>query len=686
MKTTRLGFALFLCLPFLFGCDSTTTIENPPEFVDMYLDDEEAVVETSEDAIHSRHQKIEYDEAIYSEHDFNVVVTTNGVNYDLLYSVELNDSLLGPCVYTDQSELYHATSSIVIEADQSYTTIVTLTIPGSTEHDSYLSDRTISLTKILFSRDTVDGTFPADIPENTTTVLNFEVHAVNYFDSTLGFQVKLNEGIIDVVIKPDTPEYTAAQTAAQTNFVIPNTINGYGIGRVYLQNLSWVTSLTIAGATEDVFILGEFPLLTELSIADLFFEPPLLNPYYKHLTINGTFSLLTSIIIEDCSGYRVFISENNLVENADYTAFKSVSGMTIYSFPELAMITIDNSNLNIFQIGRDFRDYPFPKLTVISVTDSVIASFLFGEEGNDFPKLAAINVNATIMSDIDIRGSKPETDTPAYLNLTAGQYEYIEIKGSIIGSVDLSGSSVKSLEIYEGTTYPSALNSLILDGITFEAFYPSIRIQGDQPNMTMIELFNLSLSAIVIGTDTDTFAALESIDISNVSATSIQIGQRATSFPVLTDLTVNSTTILGDLRIGDESSTFPLLEELYVTNSTFTNLKIGRFNDEFAVLNLIYLENITLSGELIIASIVAPELAIIVLNDITASSLSVSPTLPITETYVVYIDNLVLSSTLYFNSSCNHIYLVESDVTTWAYYAAVNALGIAMSTGTYVVV
>ena len=244
----------------------------------------------------------------------------------------------------------------------------------------------------------------------------------------------------------------------------------------------------------------------------------------------------------------------------------------------------------------------------------------------------------------------------------------------------------KVLEIYESTTYPSALNSLILDGITFEAFYPSIRIQGDQPNMTMIELFNLSLSAIVIGTDTDTFAALESIDISNVSATSIQIGQRATSFPVLTELTVNFTTILGDLRIGDESSTFPLLEELYVTNSTFTNLKIGRFNDEFAILNLIYLENITLSGELIIASIVAPELAIIVLNDITASSLSISPTLAITETYVVYIDNLVLSSTLYFNSSCNHIYLVESDVTTWAYYAAVNALGIAMSNGTYVVI
>ncbi len=350
------------------------------------------------------------------------------------------------------------------------------------------------------------------------------------------------------------------------------------------------------------------------------------------------------------------------------------------------MITINNSNLNIFQIGRDFREYPFPKLTVMSITDSVIGSFLFGEEGNDFPKLAAINVNNTIMSDIDIHGSKPEPETPAYLNLTSGQYEYIEIKGSIIGSIDLSGSSVKSLEIYGGTTYPSALNSLILDGITFEAFYPSIRIQDDHPNMTMIELVNLSLSAIVIGTDTDTFAALESIDISNVSATSIQIGQRTTSFPVLTELTVNSTTVLGDLRIGDESSTFPLLEELYVTNSTFTNLKIGRFNDEFAVLNLIYLENITLSGELIIASIVAPELAIIVLNDITTSSLSVSPTLPITETYVVYIDNLILSSTLYFNPSCNHIYLVESDVTTWGYYATVNALGIAMSTGTYAVV
>jgi hypothetical protein len=82
---------------------------------------------------------------------FTVVVETNGLNYDFaLIASSLNDSLLGPCVYTDQSKPTTPHSSIKVEADDSYTTTVSLTIPGSTEHDTYLSDRTISLTKILF--------------------------------------------------------------------------------------------------------------------------------------------------------------------------------------------------------------------------------------------------------------------------------------------------------------------------------------------------------------------------------------------------------------------------------------------------------------------------------------------------------------------------------------------------------
>lgn len=140
MKQMRFGFAVLLSISLLTGCNGAV-VDNPPEFVEMYLDDEEVVVPPAESiSMGLYNQKIDYDDAIYSDTNFQVVVTTNGANYDLLYSVELNDSELGECVYTDQSETYHATSTIKVEADQSYTTEVSLTIPGSTGHTTYLSD------------------------------------------------------------------------------------------------------------------------------------------------------------------------------------------------------------------------------------------------------------------------------------------------------------------------------------------------------------------------------------------------------------------------------------------------------------------------------------------------------------------------------------------------------------------
>lgn len=101
MKQMRFGFAVLLSISFLAGC-SGATVDDPPEFVEMYLDDEEVVVPPAESISTGLYnQKIDYDDAIYSDTNFQVVVTTNGANYDLLYSVELNDSELGECVYTD---------------------------------------------------------------------------------------------------------------------------------------------------------------------------------------------------------------------------------------------------------------------------------------------------------------------------------------------------------------------------------------------------------------------------------------------------------------------------------------------------------------------------------------------------------------------------------------------------------
>lgn len=683
MKNSRYWLTFLLCFPLLAGCGSGT-IDDPPEFVEMRLEDDKVVVSTSLSAKNHLKMLGEYDEDIYSHMAFTVVVETSGLNYDLLYSVELNDSLLGPCVYTDQSDTYHAASNITVEADQSYTTTVSLTIPGSTVHDTYLSDRTITLTKILFSRDTVDGTFPADIPENATKVLNFQVHAVDYLDSDLGYQVQMTDGLIDVVIKPDTPEYTSAETAGETDFVIPAEINGYAIRSVFLQDLDWITSLTINGASEDVFILGEFPLLTTMAISGLLYEPPALDPLRKHLTINGRFDLLTTITIEDCDGYNLFLAENTFVENDDYDTYKTTPGGTLYDFPELATLTINDSSLNWVWIGYDNLGYPFPKLATLSGSNFHAGEIFFGKEANAFTKLTSFEIDEGIIGNIHIAGNKPESETPALLSLTEGTYDYIDVKGSLVGNLDLTGSTVKTVQFHGGTTYPSALASFVLDGVTFGDFSPSIVIDDHHPNLTTIELRNMpTLNVITIGTDVDEFDNLETIACSHIAANSIHIGLRETEFPKLTELSFDDVALTGDLRIGDEGSTFPLLEEITITNSSFANLRISRLGDYFATLGLIYLNDVTMTGACEINYIHAPYLETVVLIDVAAASLIVAPLLDETETYAVYIDGLDLDNNPNFNSDCGHIYLNLVDVTSWEYYTAVNALGIPMSTGTY---
>ncbi len=224
----------------------------------------------------------------------------------------------------------------------------------------------------------------------------------------------------------------SAQTAAVSDFVIPNAINGYGIGRVYLQDLSWIETLSVEGASEDVFVLGEFPLLTTMTISGLSFAPPVVDQYFKHLTINGEFSLLTSIIIEQCSGYWLFISDNAEVENEDYSTFKEEPGLTLYSFPELMLISVDESSFRYIKIGDDSHGYSFPKLAAFTMTNSFIGDFYFGNEQNEFPKLASPSIDNTNIGTVEIEGSKPDTETPALLDLSDGHYSYITIKGSIM--------------------------------------------------------------------------------------------------------------------------------------------------------------------------------------------------------------------------------------------------------------
>lgn len=168
----KFKMCLLLCaipLLALSGCNQAA-VKNPPRFVEMYLHEEQSSISQQ----HSRIQtpklvQTEHDGQVFSHQDFFIAIITNGTNYDLLYSVELVDSLLGTCIYTNQSLQYKADATITVESNSTYTTEVLLTIPGSTSHTSYLSERTITLTKILFSRDNVNGTFAAEIPSNTNT-------------------------------------------------------------------------------------------------------------------------------------------------------------------------------------------------------------------------------------------------------------------------------------------------------------------------------------------------------------------------------------------------------------------------------------------------------------------------------------------------------------------------------------
>jgi len=75
----------------------------------------------------------------------------------------------------------------------------------------------LSITKILFSRDTVDGTFPADIPENSTTALYFQIHALNYLDTELGLPLSVDGDHVNIILDPDSSFYDDAETLKYNN-------------------------------------------------------------------------------------------------------------------------------------------------------------------------------------------------------------------------------------------------------------------------------------------------------------------------------------------------------------------------------------------------------------------------------------------------------------------------------------
>jgi len=671
---------LFSMLSFGLSSCGNQTVKNPPTFVEMYLDEESAIVSQSAPmAAIGGPKKVETpnDGAVYSETDFVVAVVTNGANYDLLYSVEVTDSLLGACVNTDQSTTYHATSTIKVEADSTYTTTVELTIPASTEHDSYLSARTISLTKILFSRDTVNGTFPADIPSNSDTSLLFEVHAVNYFDGELGYQVSLNANKVDVIIRPSHSGYTEAATLAKSMLDIPATINDYPVGKIFLENLTWISTLSIIGGRDDVFIIGSYPLLSSIVISGLNHPLPEINPDYKHLSITGSFTLLGLIQISDCQGYRMFIGHDWVTQNADYVAYINGMGATPYTFPELANLLVEDSSLDIAQLGADSFHLPFPKLGNVNINSCYGGTFKIGNEYNQLNKLESVTIYEGRISTIDIGGTKAASEPSASLSMGAGIYDYVYVRGSLFGETAFPSAHIDELRIYGGTTEPSPLAALEITETEIDGV---LLIQGNFPSLDHIEIESLNTAMVTIGGIGNTFAALRYITIDSLSSFRSQIGDRDAVFSILKSVSITNAVLTDDIRIGYEGSSYPQLETIEIADVIADDIKIGYVGDQFAKLETIEFRNISLAGSCDIMGITAPLLTTIVFTNFVAGVINASPT---SASYVVYfsLDNMVNAP--YFNPGCTTIYVGEQDPTTWEFYAAMQTLEIPVVHGTY---
>jgi len=656
-------------------------VKNPPTFVEMYLQQEESSLLSMQRKVESPlRAEGDYDETIYSHSDFHIAVITNGVNYDLLYSVELNDSLLGSCVYTNQSLAYKADATIIVESDNSYTTEIILTIPGSSSHDSYRSERTITLSKILFSRDTVDGTFPADIPTNTDTVIDFEVLAVNYFDETLGYSVVMTDGYIDVDLRPDNVEYTMASSAGVTDIVIPATINEYPVRSIFLEELMWVEHLTIEGAMEDVFIIGHFASLLTLDISGLVHELEPTTPTFKELAITALLPELTTLTISDTSGYRLFMKYNDQSLNDYYLDYGDDGLDAPYSFSALTSIVFDNCMFADMYFGGDMYNGGFPLLETMTVTDSNIGTLWFGDGDTLFGELVSLDFSSSQFSSINLNGTRPETSPAAVLILATGSYGYIEIKGDLWGDLVLTDVTVGNLLVTNTFGIYSPMTKLELSHVTFNGMNPGLRLVGNYPDLATIDIEYVTNGEISIGSVGAVYDSLTSITLAHIDGSRFYLGDRSSDFPLLAQVTITDSEFENGIRFGYETSSFASLATILIQDVDAASIVMGFTGDVFAGLELIHLLNVTLSGAFAIQGVTANLLEAIVCQNVAMASLSVTI---VCVGFDFYFDTVTISATMYIGDTCDTIYVSNDPATSWPYYARAVELGIPVMTGTY---
>lgn len=690
--------ASLILIPALFFVGCNAGVKNPPVFVEMYLDPGSVLSETAglpqlpdgwllldETVTTTTTTESGPEDAgdIYSESDFEIVVVTNGPNYDLLFSVELSDSELGACVYTDQSTLYHATSTIEVQKDGSYTTLTVLTVPGSAVPETYLSERTITLSKILFTRDTVNGTFPADIPENTDTSLLFTVHAREYFDASVGLPVRVNgDGRLDVILTPESPFYATAQAAAVAVVDLPSTLNGYEIGTIWLEDLPWVTQMTLSGGQEHCFLLGDFSSLQDLTVEGFYFES---LTELRHLTLTGTFSSLETLHLEDLQGYRVFLGWDGVIDSEEYDDYLAAGPQPSCDFSVLQTVETAGSHLDLLRIGRDGMGLPFPALETVSIADSVVSSVELGNETTDFSALSAFTVTDSHLGTVYASGTKQEENPGASLSFLRVTQDYtLNLSGSVYSSLLFTDSNLGGLDIGGATgEVPSRLSGITLTGSTFAGGQNQLFLHGVFPSLGSLDLSGFSAGQMVLGDIGSVFGSLTSISLSGVSGSSLMIGERDASFPALTSIAL-SDCVIGNIRIGGENADYPVLEEIRVADAEIAgDLIFGYQGGFFDVLNMIFVSDVTVGDELCFGPTTAmPDLATVVVrrSECVTFGLYVygGP-------YELYYEDSTASVNFALPDSqyLSGIWITSDPVTSWAHYAYATGLGIPVAMGTW---
>ena len=694
MKKSWFWFLAFVPLMVLLvGCNQGGSVKDPPRFVEMYLDPESAIPEevrwpsignglilleetTSSETTSTVSPEI-YDGEVFSESAFEVIVITSGENYDLLFSVELQDSLLGSCVYTNQSTLYYATSTIVVENDGTYTTTVRLTIPPTTDPQEYFSDRTISLTKILFTRDTVNGTFPADIPSNTTTSKLFRIHAREYFDPLIGLPLRINdEGFVDVMLTPESRFYQRAQTAAVGVIDLPATVNGYPIGGIFLQDLDWATELHLAGATDNVFIVGDFSNLSVLILSDFSFT---VMTESRNISLYGSFPALSLIELHNIDRFRFLLAKDTITTDEDYLNFCEEHSTMVNEFPSLASVLVAGSRLAYFQIGKDTEDVEFPALVSVSASQSVISDFYLGNEDNLFPVFETLTLSDCRISSIRIGGTKPAESPGAQCIISLTKVDFnVVFEGSLVGSLALNDSDLGGLEIRGGTIQASKWTGISVsgEGLTETGFF---RILGSHPLWEEMNFHDLEAVTINVGGIESQFAALTSIVMTNIQCQALYIGDRDAAFPVLTEVNLTGVEVTNRVFITGENTDYPLLVSILIDQMLAGDLIIAHNGDDFSALETITIRNSVFTDELIPAGGgVLTSLESIIIECVECVTFQV---LNHNDLYELFIDDLNATVNFYLDStSCSKIWVKMADVTAWDRYGYAVGEGIPVET------